>query len=203
MTHPSTKSENAGRLRPTATVRTRKGHVVRVRPVEPDDRELMVEGFVRLSDRSRYLRFMAPTDRLSESQLEYLSHIDYLNHFAWGVLTPAGTPVAIGRFVRFRDEPDAADVALTVTDDHQGRGIGTMLIQALAVVARRRGIVTFHFDVLPSNEAMLAVLASLGASSTLADGIAHLVIPVTEIEPPEVLDGDLGRLADRMAARPA
>jgi RimJ/RimL family protein N-acetyltransferase len=203
MTYSSTKPESAGRLRPTATVRTRKGYVVRVRPVEPDDRELMVEGFDRLSDRSRYLRFMAPTDHLSDTQLDYLSHIDYLNHFAWGVLDPDGTPVAIGRFVRFRDEPDAADVALTVIDDHQGRGIGTLLIQSLALVARRRGIVSFHFDVLPSNEAMLAVLESMQATSKLADGIVHLVIPVAEIEPPQVLDGDLGRLADRMPARPA
>lgn len=185
--------------RPSATVRTAKGAVLRLRPVEPEDRVLMEEGFERLSPRSRYLRFMAPTDHLSRSQLRYLSEIDYRNHFAWGALAPDGTPIGIGRFVRLRETPDGADVALTVVDDQQGKGVGTVLIQALAVVARRRGIAVLHFDVLPENEPMLALLRSLGASSKLEDGIVHAVVRTADIGPPEVLDGDLGRLADRLA----
>ena len=114
-------------------------------------------------------------------------------------LAPDGTPIGIGRFVRLRETPDAADVALTVVDDQQGKGIGTVLIQALAVVARRRGIAVLHFDVLPENEPMLTLLRSLGASSKLEDGIVHAILRTADVGPPEVLDGDLGRLADRLA----
>lgn len=185
--------------RPTATVRTAKGALLRLRPVEPEDRVLLEEGFERLSDKSRYLRFMAPTDHLSRTQLRYLSEIDYRNHFAWGALAPNGDPVAVGRFVRLRESSDAADVALTVLDDYQGRGVGKMLIQALGVVARRRGIAVFHFDVLPENGAMVGLLRSLGASITHEEGVIHGTIHTADVGPPEVLDGDLGRLADRLA----
>lgn len=185
--------------RPTATVRTAKGALLRLRPVEPDDRVLLEEGFERLSEKSRYLRFMAPTDHLSRTQLRYLSEIDYRNHFAWGALAPDGSPAAVGRFVRLRESPDAADVALTVLDEYQGRGVGKVLIQALAVVARRRGIAVLHFDVLPENEPMLGLLRSLGASLNREQGVVHGTIHTADIGPPEVLDGDLGRLADRLA----
>jgi len=151
---------------------------------------LLLEGFSRPSTRARYLRFLAPAERLSARQLAYLSEVDHYHHVAWGVLDGENA-AAVGRWVRLDDEPSAADVAVTVLDDYQRRGIGRMLLQVLAVSARARGIGVFHFDVLAENDAMLALLRSLGAVRTGQNGVVHLILDVSRVAPPEMVDGDL------------
>lgn len=176
--------------RSMAIATLRDGSHVRVRPVTPDDKPLLLEGFARLSTRARYLRFLAPAERLSASQLAYLSEVDHHHHVAWGVLD-GDVAAAVGRWVRLDDEPSAADVALTVLDDYQRRGIGRMLIQILAVSARARGIGAFHFDVLAENEAMLGLLRSLGAVRTGQNGVVHHVLDISRVSPPDMVQGDL------------
>lgn len=173
-----------------ATALLGDGSRVEIRPVTPDDKALLLEGFERLSTRARYLRFLAPADRLSPGQLAYLSEIDHHDHVAWGVLD-GGQAAAVGRWVRLAEDPSAADVAVTVLDDFQRRGIGRMLLKVLAVSARARGIAVFHFDVLAENEAMLELLASIGASRTGQNGVVHHVLDVSLVPPPDVADGDL------------
>lgn len=173
-----------------ATAVLRNGSQVGLRPVTSDDKPLLLDGFARLSTRARYLRFLAPSDRLSAGQLAYLSEIDHHDHVAWGVLD-GDNAAAVGRWVRLDDEPSAADVAVTVLDDYQRLGIGRMLLQVLAVSARARGIGDFHFDVLAENEAMLGLLRSLGAVRTGQNGVVHLVVEVSRVPPPAIVDGDL------------
>jgi GNAT superfamily N-acetyltransferase len=161
--------------RPTVTAVLADGSQVQLRPVTPDDKPLLADGFNRLSPRARYLRFLAPADRLSASQLAYLSEVDHRHHVAWGVL----------------------DVAVTVLDAYQRRGIGRLLLEVLAVTARARGIGTFHFDVLAENEAMLALLASLGSVPTDEAEVAHHVLDVSRVAAPRIVEGDLiGLLED-------
>ena len=62
----------------------------------------------------------------------YLTELDYHDHVAWGAID-GDNPIAIGRFIRFDDDPTAADFAITVFDTHQGRSIGPMLLEILAV----------------------------------------------------------------------
>ncbi|MDH4309480.1 MAG: GNAT family N-acetyltransferase, partial [Acidimicrobiia bacterium] len=107
------------------------GTVFVVRPVTPEDRDLIQNGFEHMSERSRYLRFFGPMPTLSRRQLAYLSQPDQAHHIAVGLLDE-DRPVGIGRWVRFDDDPDSADVAVTVLDSYQGRGAGRILVEVLA-----------------------------------------------------------------------
>ncbi|MEX1004842.1 MAG: GNAT family N-acetyltransferase [Acidimicrobiia bacterium] len=176
--------------RDTATANLGDGSQVGLRPVTADDKPLLLDGFARLSTRARYLRFLTPAERLSAGQLAYLSEIDHHDHVAWGVLD-GDEAAAVGRWVRLDDEPSAAEVAVTVLDDCQRRGIGRMLLQVLGVSARARGVGVFHFDVLAENEAMLGLLRSLGAVGTGQNGVVHHVLDVSRVAPPDMVDGDL------------
>lgn len=178
---------------PTALVQTHEGHEFRVRPIHPDDKWMLADGFQKLSPESRYARFMLPSDRLSSVQLAYLTEVDFHNHVAWGVID-GEEAVGVARFIRLDDEPNGADVAVTVLDSHQRQGIGPMLLRVLALSAGSRGISRFHFDVLAENSAMLTVLSRLGADVTSDGDLAHAVLEVQQVPPPHVVTGDLGDL---------
>jgi len=148
-----------------AEVELRDGTVVRMRAVVPADRELFVAAFERLSPESRYRRFFSPVEELSSDVLDYLTRIDYVNHFAWVAL--AGEPgkddlVGISRYVRL-DDPAAAEGAVTVVDEYQARGLGTLLLAALVLRAVEHGIARLEGDVLAENQAMQHVLRGAGA----------------------------------------
>lgn len=176
------------------------GAVLHARPVHPDDKPLLADGFRRLSERTRYLRFLAPSDRLTGSQLAYLSEVDHRDHVAWGVLDETGAAAGVARWVRYQADATAADVALTVIDQHQRRGIGRVLLQVLAVSARARGIGVFHFDVLAENAGMTRLLESMGAIRTEGSEIVHWTLDVARIAPPTVVSGDLIRILDEAIA---
>ena len=150
----------------TSEVTLRGGTTVLVRPVGPDDRALLADGFERLSPESRYRRFFAPLRVLSDSFLEYLTLIDYVNHFAWGALGRDGDGrwlgVGLSRYVRLAD-PAAAEAAVTVVDDWQGRGLGRILLDALVLEALENGITRFEGDVLAENHPMQELLRRTGA----------------------------------------
>ncbi len=180
---------------PVATARLKNGTAVSLRPIRPEDKTLLVQGFHQLSPRARFLRFLAPADRLTPRQLAYFSELDFHDHVAWGVLHD-DEPVAVARFVRLADNRTEADVAVTVIDAFQHQGIGRLLIATLAVAARARGIGVFHFDVLAENSAMLGLLSSLGAGRVSGGEIVHLELVVGSIPPPSIVDGDLSHLLE-------
>jgi GNAT superfamily N-acetyltransferase len=175
------------------------GSLFTLRPVTGDDKDLILNGFERMSERSRYLRFLSPMPSLSRRQLAYLSELDHRRHVAIGMLD-GDRPVAIGRFVRFDDDPAEADVAVTVIDEYQGRGVGRILVQALAQIARHRGVRWLHFDVLAENAAMLTVLDRLGAVRTPSGPIVHAVLDADDVPAPVGLAGDILDMVDRAAA---
>jgi protein lysine acetyltransferase len=122
-----------------------------LRPVLPGDAERFKVGGA-FSRQTLYRRYQggAPT----EARLAYLFEVDYVDHFVWVVTDGVDGPVvADARFIRDEDDPTAAEVALTVADAYQGRGIGTLLLVALAVAARVDGIKRFHARVLSDNPA--------------------------------------------------
>jgi GNAT superfamily N-acetyltransferase len=153
--------------RRTAEVAILDGTRVRLRPIVPDDKPLLLEGFRRLSPESRYRRFLSPVQELTEPELARLTEIDYVDHFAWLALNldEAGTPgMGVARYVRLPDDPDVAEAAVTVIDDYQGRGLGTLLLEALGAVALKNGIRRFRGYALETNRPMREVLEGVGAT---------------------------------------
>jgi GNAT superfamily N-acetyltransferase len=144
------------------------GREVRLRPLKAEDKALFIEGLQRLSPQSRYARFLASKNSLSEAELHYLTELDGVNHFALGALTGLGKTrkgLGVARFVRFKEEPDVADAAIVVTDDAQGQGLGRLLFLRLVAAARERGINRFRCDVLTENQRMRSLLHELSPAA--------------------------------------
>jgi RimJ/RimL family protein N-acetyltransferase len=162
-----------------------RGEAVELIPLESRHKELLVEGFGLLSERSRYLRFMSRVSVLSGSELEYLTNLDMVDRFAWAALVE-GEPAALVRYARTTTRPDVAEVAVTVIDEFQGRGLAPLLIICLAPVAQAVGFSSFEFEVLPENEAMLRVLDKIGAPYAREGDIVRGEIALEDMPPPPV-----------------
>src|SRR5689334_13308164 len=123
------------RLRSRATGRPvvlRDGSTVVIRPVRGTDAPLLADGFTRLSARSRQMRFLTRKNEPTPTELRYFTEVDHHDHEALGALNYAdGRGVGIARYVRDADDPQAAEIAVTVIDDWQGRGLGTELLTQL------------------------------------------------------------------------
>ena len=142
----------------------RDGSKVVIRQVQPADAPLLADGFARLSDRSRRMRFLARKDRLSAAELRYFTDVDHHDHEALGALDQAdGRGVGVARYVRDADDPHAAEIAVTIVDDWQGRGLGTELLARLSCRARAEGIHRFTALVADDNMAMAGLLRNMSA----------------------------------------
>ena len=143
---------------------------VELRPIHPEDKDARRAGFQELSEESRYQRFLGARDRLSERQLVYLTDLDHVNHFAWVAATfdDAGEEHGLGvaRYVRLDESPTEAEVAVVVADAYHGRGIGTLLVQALSVVAADHDLGRLVAYVFADNEPMLRIFDRLGGQLT-------------------------------------
>ncbi len=161
-----------------------------LRPLRVEDRALVVAAFDRLSPKSRYRRFLSPTPRLTSSLLDFLMKVDDDDHFALVALTDeGGTPAVVGvsRYARL-DDPRAAEAAVTVIDEYQGRGAGAFLLDAIVLAARERGVDRFEGLVLAENQASKAILAHAGARfENDGNGVQRYVLDLPE--GPEDLPG--------------
>jgi RimJ/RimL family protein N-acetyltransferase len=145
-----------------ARIVLRDGSHVRVRQGRSSDRELLLRGFERLSPESRYRRFLAPTPELTEDMIRYLTEVDHHDHEAVIAIDEAtGEGVGVARYVRDPDRPEVAEVAVTVVDDWQGRGLGTVLLEVISARAREEDITTFTALLLATNEEMMDLLKRL------------------------------------------
>lgn len=142
-----------------ADVLLRDGATMRIRPIRPSDAEALQAFHVGQSEESTYYRFFAPLRRLPERDLTRLVTVDHHDRVAL-VLVSGVAIVAVGRFDRVDEE--RAEVAFNVSDHHQGRGLGSVLLEHLAAAARELGISTFIADVLPGNAKMLRVFSDAG-----------------------------------------
>jgi GNAT superfamily N-acetyltransferase len=139
------------------------GSEVEIRPLTPDDKAGLAAGFERLSELSRYRRFLSPTSHLSARQLAYLTDVDHHDHEALVAIDPSSRDgLAVARYVRSTENPGEAEFAVAVADDWQRRGLGTALLRQLAARARAEGITRFTGFVLEDNEPMRGLLQSLG-----------------------------------------
>ena len=166
----------------TATdVILRDGSTLRLRAPLADDEQAMLEFFAGLSERSRYLRFHgfpALTPKLVAPFLDP----DWDERGALlGCLE--GRIVALANFVRLRDRR-SAEVAFTVADDFQGRGVGTRLLERLAETAADAGIQQFVAEVMSENRSMLVVFRDAGFEliRELEGGSVEVRFPIAPTE---------------------
>jgi RimJ/RimL family protein N-acetyltransferase len=142
----------------------RDGSAVLIRPVRRADAPLLADGFARLSTRSRRLRFLSPKKELSSAELGYFTDVDHHDHEALGALDHAdGRGVGIARYIRDAADPQSAEIAVTIIDDWQGRGLGTELVAQLSERARSEGIRRFTALVAADNPAMARLLRNVRA----------------------------------------
>jgi acyl-CoA synthetase (NDP forming)/RimJ/RimL family protein N-acetyltransferase len=160
--HVVTDTQHAAVAAPrhwAADVLLRDGRTAHIRPIRPDDREVFVEFYARVSDQSKYYRFFSPMPKLSERDVDRFTHVDNVDRVAL-VLTLQGRIIAVGRYDTVR--PGEAEVAFLVEDQHQGRGIGQLLLEHLAQAGRERGVERFVAEVLPDNTRMIQTFRDAG-----------------------------------------
>ena len=165
----------------TSIVDLSDGTPVRVRPIVPSDKPRIAEGLANLSTESQYLRFLRPVDHLSSDELTYLTEIDYRTHFAWGAELVRGRQhqgIGLARYVCQTEDPTTAEAAVAVIDDHQGKGLGAILLALLAESAQENGVQRFRSYVLSSNQKVLAALDRPGIEWHEEDGMVRFDIPI-------------------------
>jgi GNAT superfamily N-acetyltransferase len=150
----------------TSMIALADGTPVKIRPVVPDDKQRFLDGFARLSPTSRYRRFLAPVDQLTPDMLRWFTEVDYGDHFAYVALLPDRPDepgIGVARYVRLPDDRQVAEAAVTVIDEYQGRGLGTILLEALGAVALQHGIRRFRGIAMEGNTPIRDMLNGIGA----------------------------------------
>lgn len=164
----------------------RDGTEVTIRLLRPDDKDLLRDGFEKLSPESRYLRFFTPKATLTDEELRYLTEIDYVTHFAIGAVTTTergDEGLGIARFIAIPDEDSVAEAAIAVLDHMHGQGLGTLLFQRLVAAARERNIARLRCEVLGTNKPMQDFLQQLTSSVATRwhAGVATIDLAVPDI----------------------
>jgi acyl-CoA synthetase (NDP forming)/RimJ/RimL family protein N-acetyltransferase len=140
------------------------GGTVHLRPIRPSDAEALVAFHAGLSQRTRYLRYFSAYPRIPERDLHRFTHVDHHDRVAL-VAELGGEIIAVGRYERHAGT-DQAEVAFVVADRHQGRGIGSVLLEHLAAAAREIGVRRFEAVVLAENVGMIRVFLDAGYETT-------------------------------------
>ena len=140
------------------------GGTVHLRPIRPSDADALVKFHAGLSQRTRYLRYFSAYPRIPERDLYRFTHVDHHDRVAL-VAELGGEIIAVGRYERHTGT-DEAEVAFVVADEHQGRGIGSVLLEHLAAAAREVGLRRFIAVVLAENVGMIRVFRDAGYETT-------------------------------------
>lgn len=153
------------------------GGTAYLRPITPDDGERLRRFHSRLSSESIYFRFFAPYPKLSHRDVEHFTHVDHDRRAALIALL-GDELVGVARYDRLSD--DDAEVAFVIEDAHQGRGLGSVLLEHIAEAAREKGVRRFHADVLPQNRRMIGVFRDAGyrPRQTFEDGVVQMSFDV-------------------------
>ncbi|MDO5619371.1 bifunctional acetate--CoA ligase family protein/GNAT family N-acetyltransferase [Kocuria sp.] len=165
-----------------ADVVLRDGATANLRPVTPDDQDALLEMFHGQSENTIYLRFFSHKTTLTKRELERYTTVDHRDRVAF-VIMLGGSMIGIGRYDRTQ-KPNDAEVAFLISDAHQGRGIGSILLEHLSAAALENGIDHFSAEVLPENRAMLRVFVEAGydVARHFDDGVVALEFSIDPTE---------------------
>lgn len=185
-------------------VRLRDGSRAVIWGLLPSDRDGLREAYEHLSPETKLHRFLTPVPHLTEGMLHHLvDEVDGVDHVARVLFVVdaqgVGQPAGLARMIRYADNPAAADVAVTVTDEHQGRGIASALLEDL-LRHRPEGVERIVTEVAADNPASLAMLHRLGPTTVEHDGV-HLLRVTVELPLPATADRQ-SRPADDPAGEP-
>lgn len=175
----------------TIGISLKDGSVAQLKPLAIEDQDLLREGLRHMSEESRRLRFGVGVGNLSDAEILYLTDVDQVNHVAWGAVID-DEPAGIGRYIRL-DDPECAEVAVTVVDEFQRRGLARALLAALAASARANDVNDLCFSVDPRNEGVLRVLQGVETHYDNAEGMIEGRIPIRDFVPGDI-DADLVEL---------
>ncbi len=165
-----------------------------LRMVLPSDKAAFVTGLGQLSESSRYQRFMAPKTGFSDSELAFLTEVDGENHLAIvaGLEKPGAAPEGIGvaRIVRVEDDPETAEIGITVVDAWQCRGIGRLLLERIVAAGAERGMRRIRAEVMADNSQVMALLKDYIAVGQLETdhGVLSVDFPIPDQSPTDVVD---------------
>jgi acyl-CoA synthetase (NDP forming)/GNAT superfamily N-acetyltransferase len=184
------------------------GGTAHIRPIRASDAGLLRDFYARLSPESIYYRFFSPRPRLSDRDVEHFTQVDHDDRVAL-IATIGAEMVAVVRYDRIRAPGEAApaetaEVAFLVEDAHQGRGVGSVLLEHIAEAARERGIRRFIANVLPENRRMAKVFRDVGYRSEqrYEDGVLLLTLDLQPTETSlEVMAAREHRAESRSIAR--
>jgi RimJ/RimL family protein N-acetyltransferase len=178
------------------------GLEVLIRQIRPGDKRLLAQAFERLSPETRYRRFFAPLERLTEQDLRYLTEVDHHDHEAVAAVNPEnGAIIGVARYVRSAD-PREAEVAVVVGDPWQAHGVATALLRQLVGRAREVGIDHFVALVMSGNEDALELFQHLapGGSTTRRSASGHTELLMDLPDPDRIGESSLGRALRAAAA---
>lgn len=143
------------------------GSRLEVRALKPQDRDGLVAAAGRSSGETLALRFFSPKRAFTEKEIEFFTNVDFVSHVALvAVVEQAGTPLIVGGGRYIVAQPGRAEIAFTVEDAHQGRGIASVLLRHLTKIARAAGLTELFAEVLPDNAPMLKVFERSGLPMT-------------------------------------
>jgi len=141
------------------------GRTVTIRSIRPDDKSTVEAAFRGLSAQSVYRRFFSPKHTLTEADLKWITEVDFEKTVALVVELDEGHTRALiggGRYVEYdsKETVRTAELAFTVRDEFQGKGIGKLLMQHLTIIGRAKGVARFEAIVLAENRGMLGVFTA-------------------------------------------
>lgn len=164
----------------------RDGQSLKVRPIDPDDKERLKDFFYRLSPLTRYMRFQHVKNYISDEELAYYTEVVPPERCAYVATKGEGSEeliVAVGRYDAMPDM-QRAEIAFTVEDNIQVRGIGTALLEKLAQTASSYRIKRFIAGVFTENTRMLELFDESGfkINRELIEGVYQITIDLEEQE---------------------
>lgn len=179
------------------------GHTVRLRPIAPGDAEGLQDLVRSMSTESSYFRFFRVKKELTTEELEDFTRLDYRHRMAF-IAVVDGRIVGVGRYTATDDQPDLAEVAFTVADGMQGRGIGSLLLFRLTSFARTRGVRGFRAHLLADNHAMMRVFRNAGFQMTrdIDEGVYTVEFPTTESDAVTEAEGEAERRSTAASLMP-
>jgi RimJ/RimL family protein N-acetyltransferase len=163
------------------SVKLKDGRKVLLRPIDPSDAPALIALHNTLSFESQFFRFFGPKPELTPAEAAYLANVDFHKRFA--IVAEAEVDgskrvVGVGRFDI--NEPKVAEAAIVITDDYQGQGLGTAMLERMREVGKGAGLDAFTAEVLAENERMLELLRLQGFDyETPESGVVRVRAPLS------------------------